>query len=87
MWNFRAFVRIGSSIKRTSRLGTKCVEPIRKTALFHTTGAMAAKIQGTFSVYCIVGGVTCLYRNHSCHCGYSMLLLQVELSWKRKEMK
>ncbi|XP_065913811.1 isocitrate dehydrogenase [NADP] cytoplasmic-like [Dysidea avara] len=46
MWNFRAFVRIGSSIKRTSRLGTKCVEPIRKTALFHTTGAMAAKIQG-----------------------------------------
>jgi len=57
MWSFRGFVRISSCVKRTSRLGTKCVEPLRRTALFHTTGAMAAKIQGIFSVYYIVGGV------------------------------
>jgi len=64
MWNFRALVRISSSIKRTSRLGTECVGPLRQTSLFHTTGAMSAKIQGILNVYYIVGGEACHYRNH-----------------------
>ena len=59
MWRFRGFVRVSSSFKRTWWLGTKCVEPLRRTVLFHTTGAMAAKIQGTLSMYYIVGGVAC----------------------------
>ena len=85
MWSFRGFVRL-SSIKRTSRLGTKCVVPLRRTALFHTTGAMAAKIQGILSVYYIVGGVACGFTATTCYHG-TILCLQVEPSLKRKEMK
>ena len=40
-------MRISGSIKRTSRLSTKCVLSLPRTARLYTNGAMAAKIQGT----------------------------------------
>ena len=39
-------MRISGSIKRTSRLSTKCALSLLRTA-HYTSGAMAAKIQGT----------------------------------------
>ena len=46
MLNLRGLVRISGSIKRTSRLSTKCAISLLRTA-HYTNGAMAAKIQGT----------------------------------------
>lgn len=48
MLNLRGFVRISGSIKRTSRLSTKCAHSLLRTVAF-STGTMAAKIQGIYS--------------------------------------
>ena len=57
-------MRISGSIKRTSRLSTKCVLRLPRTA-FHSGGAMAAKIQGTYVTFVLRNAVgTFSYRNH-----------------------
>ena len=60
--NFRGLVRISGSIKRTSRLSTRHILPLLRTAAF-STGTMAAKIQGMKVVYYGMCG-RLLHRNH-----------------------